>query len=336
MKNNMDNHSVNASLEKSGILKWVRSSLAKNQYNVNSIEIVQDNPWSLVAKFQTNKGNIYLKRTPPSLFIETDILQLLDSKHDVHVPKVIDVNKNLNCFLMNDCGQMPLRAYFNGKLQTDILIKGIQELQAIQKASIPLVNKFINIGVPDWRLEHYPDLYQSLINETDFLLTNGLTEIHIQQLNEIYPTICNLSNALSDYHIPDTLSHSDFHDNNILIDKETGTITIIDLGETVIENPLFCARACLKNCENRYSLNPEHPDYIKIRDAGLKPWLKDGIDQADYNKLFSIVNRLLPIHLTFGHVRLMKSTVHDELQAIERMRSRLKDGLEWFLNANKR
>ncbi len=173
--------------------------------------------------------------------------------------------------------------------------------------------------MPDWRLKHYPRLYRNLIDETNFLLANGLTETHIHQLNEGYPTLCDLCKALSDYHIPDTLSHSDFHDNNMLIDREMSIVTIIDLGETVIENPLFCARACLKNCENRYGLKPEHPDFIKIRDAVLKPWVKDKTVENDFNQLFSIVNRLLPIHLTFGHVRLMKSTVHEELQGIERI-----------------
>jgi aminoglycoside phosphotransferase (APT) family kinase protein len=42
---------------------------------------------------------------------------------------------------------------------------------------------------------------------------------------------------LAAFKIPETLSHCDFQFNNMLFDKKTDEINIIDWGETVITQP---------------------------------------------------------------------------------------------------
>ena len=60
-------------------LLWVMQALEKQGYCLISSapEKIQDMPWSEVYRFKTTQGNIYFKKTPPSLAIESNVIKLL-------------------------------------------------------------------------------------------------------------------------------------------------------------------------------------------------------------------------------------------------------------------
>lgn len=57
-----------------------------------------------------------------------------------------------------------------------------------------------------------------------------------------HPKCQQLCDMLSKHSIPEAFSHSDFRENNLLLDKKTGSINIIDWGETVIAHPFFSTK----------------------------------------------------------------------------------------------
>ncbi|HAT9121167.1 TPA: aminoglycoside phosphotransferase family protein, partial [Legionella pneumophila subsp. pneumophila] len=186
-------------------------------------------PWSYVVRFDTSDGYIYLKHTPELFALEPIIIQILHEQFHASVPIVIALNTELNCFLMKDAGK-PLRGILKQKFDEAFLCRAIDQFTLLQIAVADHVDVFLDIGVPDYRLEKLPGLYKELISQKDLLTAEGLSEIEISKLVALLPKVFNLCKKLSDYSIKQTIVQPDFNDNNTLIDEVSKKITIIDLG----------------------------------------------------------------------------------------------------------
>lgn len=222
------------------IIQWGCQFLSSHGYKLknNLPETVQDTPWSYVARFATSDGYIYLKHTPEQLALEATIIQTPRDQFHAPVPKIIAHNAELNCFLMKDAGQS-LREILKKKFDMVLLHKAVNQFTLLQLAVADHVDVFLDIDVPDWRLDKLPDLYMQLLSQKDILIADGLSEIEISNLEALCPKVFNLCKKLSGYSIKQTIVQPDFNDNNTLIDDVSQDITIIDLGEIVISHPFF-------------------------------------------------------------------------------------------------
>ena len=167
------------------ILKWGTDCLVANGYSIeHSPEIVLSTPWSAVIRFSTSSGNVYLKQTPPSIYLsnEPKIIRLLSEQFHASVPVVIAINDDLHGFLMKDAGQT-LRETLKTEFKPELLCQAIKQFAAIQRSTEEHIETFIKLGVPDWRLDKLPILYDQMINQTNFLKEEGLTDQELQ----IYP-----------------------------------------------------------------------------------------------------------------------------------------------------
>ncbi len=310
------------------ITEWALSALEHPEKS--EIETVVETPWSSVMKIKTKKGNFYLKQTPPSLFIEVDILKLCrNGCHITDIPELVAENKALNCFIMRECGDVSLRTFFEGKLNVDILVEGLQLYKTIQKATTQHIDEFIKIGVPDWRLEQFPKLYQELVNNDLFMKTQELDSNQIKILQSSVPKLEEHCQKLSSYGIPDCLNHSDFHENNMVISLATKKVYLVDLGETAINHPFFSLAAFLTVPCKRYDVSRESETYQKLHDTCFE---KSLLSPSDLQKALSLTETLLPIYLIFAQMRLVNATDPDALRGITRMKNRIKDAFIWFIN----
>lgn len=323
----MDDSSVSSHHK---IFAWANQQLAKLQPNITpEYQIIQENPWSSVIKIITPINSFYLKQTPPDLFIETAVIQILENICQVkNIPQVIASNKEHHCFIMTDCGDITLRTFSQGKLQQNILIEAIKTYKQFQKSTEKHIDDFIKIGVPDWRLKQFPIIYMELLNNTEFLESENISEDLRKQLVKLEPILKNCCEELATYNIPECLNHSDLHDNNIIIKLNNHKCAIVDLGETAINHPFFSLDAWLRATASRYHLQREDDDYLILKAA-----LFDGYydSENDLQKVESLINKLLPIYLTFAHMRLVVSTPANSLSSITRMNDRIKEGFEWFV-----
>ncbi|HQS84928.1 MAG: hypothetical protein B7Y25_06730 [Alphaproteobacteria bacterium 16-39-46] len=60
----------------------------------------------------------------------------------------------------------------------------------------------------------------------------------------------SLCNELSEYNIPHTLEHGDFHDNNVLL--QNGNLTLNDWGDASISHPFFSCVSALKSAQKHH------------------------------------------------------------------------------------
>lgn len=257
------------------IIKWGSDYLLSQGYLIKRPpEIVQSTPWSTVIRFSISTNDVYLKQTPPSLFLslEPKIISILSEKFPAQVPVVMAINDNLHCFLMQDAGQ-PLRKILKGEFRVELLCQAIQQYASIQRSTEDKIQSFLELGVLDYRLDKLPILYDELINKTDFLKEEGLSDRGQEILHGLSPQFSEKCRLLSSYGVPETLGQHDFHDNNVLIDPKTKKITSIDLGESIIVHPFFPLYTCLRQATIHHEIKETDEHYQILQDACLDNWL---------------------------------------------------------------
>jgi tRNA A-37 threonylcarbamoyl transferase component Bud32 len=295
--------------------------------------VVVETPWSNVLKISTLQGQVYLKQTPPDLFIEVDIIKKCRELCGIiDIPEVIAADNKLHCFLMKECGDVSLRTLFDERLNVNLLANGLQVYTRMQKATAPHVDAFLQAGVPDWRLEHFQKLYQNLINNKEFLKAHGLETAQTQILQNAVQKVGALCQELSNYRIPECLNHSDFHENNMLFSSTTQKVSIIDLGETAINHPLFSLAAFLKIPCNRYNVSIASIDYQKLYETCFSGWLED---KKSMIRVIDIINILLPVYLLFAQKRFLDAinlpyNADDPMSV--KQHDRINKGFIWFID----
>ncbi|MCC2666281.1 MAG: uncharacterized protein K0S63_197 [Gammaproteobacteria bacterium] len=294
------------------ILNWATDYLTSYGYSIQSSpETVVETPWSNVIRFITNEV-IYLKQTPPSLFLEPKIIQLLANQRHASVPIVIASNDNLHCFLMKDAG-LPLRQHLKTEFQPELLFQAIRQYTTIQRSIENHVELFFALDVPDWRLNKLPYLYEQLISKTDFLKSDGVTSEELQLLNDLKSKVSKECELLAQYQIPETLVQPDFNSNNILFDRGTQKMTLIDLGEIAITHPFFSLHNFLLQATIHHNVKESDQTYQQLLNACYENWL----DLATKNQIidgFMLAKKLWPVYSALAHYRLMTSV---DLQAFK-------------------
>ncbi len=174
-------------------IQWACNYLIPHGYELKTKlpEIVQDTPWSYVIRFATSDGLIYLKKTPEQLALEANIIQALSDQFHAPMPTVIAHNTELNCFLMKDSGKS-LRSILKQNFDEALLFKAVDQFTSLQIAVAEHVDMFFDLGVPDWRLDKFPELYQQLLSQKDLLIADGLSEMELDELEKLTPILFTL------------------------------------------------------------------------------------------------------------------------------------------------
>lgn len=287
------------------IIQWGCDYLSSHGYTlINHLpEEVQSTPWSYVIRYVTTDGFIYLKHTPELLALEAAVIQVLHDKFHISVPNVIGHNAELNCFLMKDAG-MSLRKILKQEFDVILFCKAIHQFTSMQLAVADDINIFIDMGVPDWRLEKLPDLYIQLLSQKDILLKDGLSKKEINDLEKLIPTVIDLCKKLSVFPIKQTIVQPDFNDNNTLISEISRKITIIDLGEIAISHPFFSLINCLEQAKKHHGLTENDNSFMQLMDACFTNYMIFG-SKKTLLEAFKIARILFFIYGALGNYRLI-------------------------------
>ena len=264
----MKNQFINVKLD----IQWAINVLNDSGYALENPkpEIILDTAWSQVCRFQTRLGLVYLKKVPSGLSLEPNVIKLLQEQFNAPVPHILAQNEKLHCFLMQDAG-IPLHDVFKQEFNADILIDTMHHYTMLQLNAADKLNLFLELGVPDWRLEKLPSLYQQLMSEEALLLGDGLTQMELRILKSLDEKLGLICEKLSCYNVSDTFDHADFHDKNILINPKTHQTTLIDLGEVVITHPFFSFVNCLHRATEHLKL--PQTQYRQLQEACFKNWI---------------------------------------------------------------
>lgn len=266
-------------------IRWGVDTLNALGYKITKLkpEIIRETPWSSVFRFNTSEGFVYLKQVPKLISLEPSVTELLFSKFNAPVPEVIAKNAKSNCFIMRDVGN-PLREFLQQSFEVKILSKAIRDFTQVQISATDHVDEFLALGVPNWRLDKLPSLYDGLLSREGVLRSDGLLAHEIDNLKALRSEVVRLCEKLSLYGIKQTIVQSDFHDNNVMINPVTQVLTFIDLGEIVISHPFFSMVGCLHQTKRHHDINVDSEVYLKLEGACLEKYLnfesRDNLSEA--------------------------------------------------------
>lgn len=311
--------------------EWACTTLLAHGYILKTMqaEEVQKTPWSCVERFMTDQGLIYLKQTPSLLALEAPITQILYTQFRSPVPEVIAYSSQLNCFLMKDAG-ISLRAVLKKNFDATLLCKAIETFTALQINVVDHTDIFLDLGVPDWRLDRLSDLYRKLLGQKGVLKADGLSEQELVELEALHPKLVNLCNQLSCYPIPQTIVQPDFHDNNTLINPASQKITLIDLGEVVIAHPFFSLINCLYQAKKHHGLTDKTDAYQALIDASIKNY-EHFCSRGDLLEGLNIANILWFVYDVLAQYRLMNACGKEVI--LSRQPGKLKASLQGLIVA---
>ncbi|NNM60179.1 MAG: aminoglycoside phosphotransferase family protein [Legionellales bacterium] len=309
-------------------VQWAIHTLKEKGYRIQDTipETIQCTPWSEVCCFITDQGSIYLKKVPSALSLESEVIKILHEKFHANVPQIIAINQKQNCFLMLDSG-VQLYDFFKQGFNAEILIQAMQDYTAVQIMTIGKIDLFLAIGVPDWRLDKLPILYPQLIAQDKLLMNDGITKDELKKLEKLDVQLFSICSQLSNYKIPETLSHCDFHDKNILVNTHTYQTTMIDLGEVAISHPFFSFHNCLYRAKENFALTGK--EYQQLQEKCFEPWLNLE-SRAHLFEILLIIEQCWSIHAVLGEYRLIESVDLVSFQALSRQ-GRLAEKLRYWL-----
>lgn len=315
-------------------LKWAIQYLASHndKMSIHHKHVVETS-YSIVYKIKTGTQIVYLKKTPEALFSEPKMLAFLKEQGASNVPELLAENPVLHCFLMTSCGDKSLRHLFKKKINFNQLQKGIANFTKIQRLLENKIPELLAFGMPDWRLNKFSSLYYALIQQDKLLTSDGLTTQEINHLHQLHPICIYLCERLSEYKIPETLSHCDFHENNMLIDQKTKDINIIDWGETVIAHPFFSLNGCLWNITYFYAIKETDSIYARLQSACIKPWL-NLYNEPQLLNILNIANKLQGIYAALGYQRIYVATQNQGKTVQQEHPGSIAGCLRTFINCN--
>ncbi len=282
-------------------MQWVnRIFQQQGMVLLDKPKLIRDMPWSRVEQLATNQGSVYLKHMAPLFAIEGKLIVYLSKQVTHHVPQVLAIDEAVGLLLMRDAGK-PLRNLLQVQYQTPLSCDALSCYAAIQQACIPHVNSLISRGVPDWRLQYLPSLYENLLSQETMLNADGLTAIELTQLRRLQPMLVELCEQLVSFEIPETIEHGDFHDNNVLIQDKR--ITINDWGDATISHPFFSGVSWLESAKRTHGFDEQHSDYQQQLSAYLSVWQNFG-DIPELTAGFQLAKRIRPIVFAISFSRI--------------------------------
>ena len=99
---------------------------------------------------------------------------------------------------------------------------------------------------------------------------DGLSAVDYETLITVMPKLQTLCETLSQFGIPETLQHDDFHDANIFVAQDG--FRFFDWAESSIAHPFFSLVVSLRSIAYRFKLKEASVEICELEDLYLREW----------------------------------------------------------------
>jgi hypothetical protein len=288
------------------VTTWIRARLDERGWpSAGPVELVHQRPWSTFARVATDRGVAYFKAPSPPFRFEAALTEALAAwRPDCSVP-LLAVDRDRGWILSADAGST-LRQLGQSVAQIPHWVKLLPLYGELQIELADRVPQLLALGVPDRRLARLPRLYAELLEATASLRVGrepGLTPAQHGRLREGQARFAADCEALAAYGLPETITHEEVHENNVLLGG--GRYILTDWSDSSVSHPFFTMLVTLRAAAHWLKLDEAGPELRQLRDAYLEPWTKfaarDDLEAAlDLAYRLATVNRALSWHLGLG------------------------------------
>lgn len=308
----MDNRPIQLPWDQPGWLEyataWIEAQIAAHgRHATGPVTLLHQRPWSSFARIATDQGVVFFKAPAPTFAYEAALTQALaDWRPDCSVP-VLATDPANGWILTADAGTT-LRQLGQTVEQVEHWLKLLPLYSEFQIASADRVPDFLALGLPDRRLAQLPRLYAELAEATDSLrvgLELGLTPDEHRRVRDGQARFAEQCEALAAYNLPETLTHEELHENNVLLGD--GRYIYTDWSDSSVSHPFFTMLVTLRAAAHWLKLDETGPELRKLRDAYLEPWTsfapRDSLaDALALAYRLAMVNRALSWHQSMSRL----------------------------------
>lgn len=216
------------------------------------------------------------------------------------MPVIIATSDEHRAFLMSDAGHALRSLLLSGRGRA-LLPQVLVAYARLQQETPRHIEPLLAAGVTDLRPVQLQAAYARLLRRRSFLSRCGLTAAEWQALDRMQGVLVKLESQLQNFGLPSTLEHSDFHDNNILVDGKR--VVINDWAESAITHPFFSLSGFC------YSLTKAHPWLAKshhctaLRHAYFAAWGDYG-SLSDLEEAYVLTERLVHVRAALAYYHL--------------------------------
>jgi hypothetical protein len=255
---------------------WIEEQLSvSGRESTGPVEVMHQRPWASFARIDTDKGTVYFKAPAPGSYYEAAVTEALARwRPDCNVP-VLAVDLERGWLLSADAG-VTLRSASPSVEQVEHWVKLMPLCVELQLQMAEHVPELLAFGMPDRRLAKLPQLFAQLLEDDENLrvgLTPGLAPEEYRSLRDLRPQVGLMCEELTSYGFPETLTHEEVHDANILINSD-GHYIFTDWSDSSVAHPFFSMLITIRAAAHRLKLAEDGPEMVRVRDAYLEPWTK--------------------------------------------------------------
>jgi hypothetical protein len=264
---------------------WVRQRLDDLGARVTgAIEQPHIQPWSTVLRVPTEGGDCWFKANVPAWAHEGAVVSVLARKCRDCIPEPLAVDLDRGWMLMGDGGER-LREVIERERSLQRWLDLLPRYGQLQIDVADQADEFVDLGVPDRRLETLASQYEQLLEQLD-----RITPDECQRLRRLTPRVEEMCDQLAGYRIPETIQHDDLHDGQIFV--RDGSYLFFDWGDSCVSHPFFSMAVTLEG-QLAWGLDDIEgsEDIRPFRDAYLRPFARYGT-QADLEAAHAIALRL--------------------------------------------
>jgi hypothetical protein len=238
---------------------------------LGSIATVKERPWSVVLRVTFERAITYFKATGAGGRHEPALLLHLQRGWSRLLPEVLAVDVSRGWILLADAGP-PLREAFDPPGQLAVLRRVLPAYAELQAATMPSIEPFLKLGLPDRRLHRLPELLEELISGE--ILTAGRSAEALAELRtsvrSLLPALerCCADLARSPYSA--ALDHGDLHPGNLLVHH--GHCRFCDWGDSSVTHPFVSLGVTLEVALSQLPEVDREECARQLRNAYLGPW----------------------------------------------------------------
>ena len=252
---------------------WIQTQLAASGWpTTGPVELMHQRPWSAVARVSTADGTVYFKALAPAYQYEVALTQALARWRPDCTVRLLGVDLERGWMLSADAG-VTLRSADGSPAQIEHWLEVLPLYVELQTEMAGRVPDLLGLGTPDRRLATLPDQYNQLLEATEDLrigMDPGLTPEEYQQLRDLRPRFAAWCEQLASYGLPETLTHEEIHDPNVLVRDDR--YTFIDWSDSSVAHPFFTMLVTIRAAAHRLKLAEFGPEMTRLRDVYLEPW----------------------------------------------------------------
>jgi hypothetical protein len=233
---------------------------------------LKDRPWSRVVRLETEEGTVWLKVNRGQTTYEAAVVAALGRIAPESVDEPLAV---AGAWMLTSDGGPTLRN-LRGDSAPDLaaMSEVMREYAALQRATVPHVERLLALGVPDVRPSLIPAAFDRLLDQHDWMRVGqegGISEESYTRLRAHGPAVVEACTQLAESPIPLALQHDDLHDNNVFV-PSAGVYRIFDWGDSSIGHPFGTLLVSLRSFAMYCETTADDPRVIALRDAYLESW----------------------------------------------------------------